>query len=165
MKLNFILQSQLTKKDLQKIIDLKKSHWNYTDEEHINWINENIIKDDIHVLMTNGENIVGYLNLIKTEVILNNQKQSFLGIGNVCASEKGIGYGKALLFGVQKYLTENNYRGILFCKDFLVAYYKKIGWKLVSKSFVISEKYKSINIMFYNVDGQFDRVEYNGRNF
>lgn len=77
MKLRLILHYQLTEQDLEKIVSLKKIHWNYSTEEHKNWIDNNINKDDIHVLMIENEVLVGYLNLIQTEVILNNETQLF----------------------------------------------------------------------------------------
>lgn len=165
MEFVFLVQSQLTEQDLEKIISLKKIHWNYSTEEHKNWINNNIKKDDIHVLMLENEVLVGYMNLIQTEVFLNNEIQHFLGIGNVCSLEKGLGYGRELLIGVQNYLFENNYKGILFCKDKLVGFYTKFGWTLIDGSKIISKNYKNVNVMFYNVDTNINRVEYDGRNF
>lgn len=165
MKLRLILHCQLTEQDLEKIVSLKKKHWNYSTEEHQNWINNNINKDDIHVLMIENEVLVGYLNLIQTEVILNNEIHFFLGIGNVCSLEKGLGYGRELLIGMQKYLFENNFKGVLFCKDKLVGFYSRFGWKLIDKNKIISENYKNVNIMFYNVDTYIKCVDYKGRKF
>lgn len=79
--------------------------------------------------------------------------------------EKGLGYGRELLIGMQKYLFEDNFKGILFCKDKLVGFYSRLGWKLIDRNKIISENYKNVNIMFYNVDTYTKCVEYRGRNF
>jgi hypothetical protein len=165
MKFDFYTQSQLSEQNLKKIINLKKKHWDYSEEEHKKWIDNNINENDIHVLMFQDEILVAYLNLIQTEVILNNREHFFLGIGNVCSLEKGFGYGKELLVGMQKYLVQNDFKGILFCKDKLVDFYVKFEWKLVPKNRVISENYKNVNVMFYNVDTNVEFVDYKGRNF
>ncbi len=165
MEFVFLLHSQLTEEDLEKIVSLKKIHWDYPIEEHKNWIYNNIKKDDIHVLMLENEALVGYMNLIQTEVVLNDETQPFLGIGNVCSLKKGLGYGRELLIGVQKYLLKNNYKGILFCKDKLVDFYTKFEWTLIDDNKIISKNYKNVNIMFYNVDTNLNCVEYEGRNF
>ncbi|WP_281310647.1 hypothetical protein [Flavobacterium flavigenum] len=165
MKFNFCTQSQLTEQNLKSIVNLKKKHWDYSEEEHKRWINNNINGEDIHVLMFQNEILIGYLNLIHAEVILNNEGHFFLGIGNVCSLEKGLGYGKELLVGMQKYLDQNNFKGILFCKDNLVDFYNKFGWKLVPKNKIISENLKNVNVMFYNIDDNIECVAYKGRNF
>lgn len=165
MEFLFLLHSQLTEQDLERIISLKKKNWNYSTEEHKDWIYNNINKDDIHVLMLENEVLVGYLNLIQTEVFLNNEIQRFLGVGNVCSFEKGLGYGRELLIGIQNYFFENNYKGILFCKDKLVGFYTKFGWKLIDGSKNISKNHKNVNVMFHNVDTYINCVEYDGRNF
>ena len=115
--------------------------------------------------MLENEALVGYMNLIQTEVVLNDETQPFLGIGNVCSLKKGLGYGRELLIGVQKYLLKNNYKGILFCKDKLVDFYTKFEWTLIDDNKIISKNYKNVNIMFYNVDTNLNCVEYEGRNF
>jgi predicted GNAT family N-acyltransferase len=165
MRLKFILHSKLTEIELQNIILLKKYNWDYSTEEHKIWIENNILNDDIHVIMKKDGYVIGYLNLVKTEVLLNDQKYFFWGIGNVCTLEKGLGFGKELLIKTQKYLIINNYKGFLFCKDHLVGFYNKFGWELVPTKYVTTDKFKDVNIMFYNVDVSYKKVEYNGRNF
>lgn len=165
MKFNFCTQSQLSEQNLKKIINLKRIHWDYSEEEHRKWIGNNIYKEDVHVLMFQNEILVGYLNLIRTELILNNETQFFLGIGNVCSAEKGFGFGKELLVGMQKYLVQNDFKGILFCKDKLVKFYSKFEWELIPKDKIISENLKNVNTMFYNVDAYVESVDYRGRNF
>ena len=116
MKFVFLLHSELSKTDLEKIISIKKKHWNYTSKEHENWISDNIFNDDIHVMMLENEILVGYMNLVNVEVIINNQKKSFLGIGNVCSLIQGKGYGKKLILGVQEFIIKIILREFYFVK-------------------------------------------------
>jgi hypothetical protein len=165
MKFKFYKHSKINQQELEKIADLKKRYWNYTSEEHLNWIERNIKADDIHVLMFEKENLVAYLNLINTEVVINNVVQPFIGIGNVCSSEKGKGYGRRLLIEVNNFLTDYNQSGILFCKEELVNFYKKFRWILIDKSFANQVFFKNINVMVFNFGQNIIRFEYLGRNF
>jgi predicted GNAT family N-acyltransferase len=165
MEFQFHRQSQLTEQDIEKIVSLKKIHWDYTIEEHKNWINNNLRKDDIHVLMLENEVLVGYLNLIQTEVILNNETQSFLGIGNVCSKERGKGHGKKILMEVNNYLLVNNQLGILLCKDELTAFYKKYNWVLLDKCLASQVFSGTINVMLFNIDFKIVSFNYTGRIF
>ena len=73
----YLLHSKLSKTDLAKIISIKQKHWNYSSKEHENWIRNNIINDDIHVMMLENEILFGYMNLVNVEVIINKQKNIF----------------------------------------------------------------------------------------
>ena len=107
MNFKFLEHSHIIENELLEIVALKKTHWHYSIEEHISWMQNNIKQDDTHVLMYNKEEVlVGYLNLIKTDVVINNMNYPFLGIGNVCSKEKGRGYGNELLIEVNKFLIK-----------------------------------------------------------
>src|SRR5947209_1919910 len=131
MEFKFCMHSQISSKELRNIIELKNIHWKYTVDQHLSWIKENILDADIHVTMYKNNKLLGYLNLVVIKVKLNNKDCDIYGIGNVCSRENGYGYGKELLIGIQQYLIENDCRGILFCKNALVPFYKKFGWDLI----------------------------------
>lgn len=165
MQFKFCPHFQLNKQELEKIIDLKKRHWNYTSEEHINWIELNIKADDIHVLMYKKKKLVAYLNLIKTEVVINDMIQPFIGIGNVCSSEKGKGYGRKILVEVNNFLKGDKLNGILFCKDNLIDFYQKSNWVLVNKSLTDQIFFNYINVMILNFHSKIKSFKYMGTNF
>ncbi|MFE3871963.1 hypothetical protein ACFX5F_12100 [Flavobacterium sp. ZS1P70] len=165
MEFKFLLQSQITAIELESIVSLKKLHWDYSIEEHINWIKANIQADDIHVLMVENNELIGYLNLIKTQVIINSKTHPFLGIGNVCTRNKGKGYGKDLLTAINNYLIINSLNGILLCKNDLMGFYSKVNWVLVDDSIRDQNSYKNINFMLFNYEDEITDFKYSGRNF
>lgn len=155
MRFKFCKHSQIAQQEIQKIVDLKKIHWNYTSKEHLNWIERNIKAEDIHVLMFEKEELVAYLNLINIEVIINNTIQPFVGIGNVCSSEKGKGYGSILIKEVNEYLLLQNQTGILLCKDTLLSFYSKNGWKLIDKNKVEAD-FSLFYTMVFNINRELE---------
>ncbi len=155
MEFKFCKHSQIAQQELEKIVDLKKRHWNYTSEEHLNWIERNMKAEDIHVLMFEKEELVAYLNLINTEVIINNTTQPFIGIGNVCSREKGKGYGSILIKEVNQYLFLQNQTGILLCKDTLVGFYSKNDWKLIYKNKVEAD-FSLFYTMVFNINTELE---------
>jgi len=161
----YLLHSKLSKTDLAKIISIKQKHWNYSSKEHENWIRNNIINDDIHVMMLENEILFGYMNLVNVEVIINKQKNIFLGIGNVCSLIQGNGYGKKLLLDVQEFIINNDFKGILFCNDKMVSFYKKYNWNLIDHNVVKSKNIKKTNIMTFNFKNNISCFEYNDRIF
>lgn len=165
MEYKFIKHPELSIRELEKIIDLKKIHWKYSTEEHNDWIKKNINDNDIHVLMFENEILVGYMNLVQTEAILNNEKINFSGIGNVCSKEKGKGYGKHLLVGVNNYLSVQKQKGLLLCKDDLVVFYEKFNWKLIDKKLTSKLVTEGVNFMVYDINCNIICFDYTGRNF
>jgi hypothetical protein len=165
MEFKFLLQSQITAIELESIVSLKKLHWDYSIEEHINWIKANIQADDIHVLMVENNELIGYLNLIKTQVIINSKTHPFLGVGNVCTKNKGKGYGKDLLTAINNYLIINSLNGILLCKNDLMGFYSKVNWVLVDDSIRDQNSYKNINFMLFNYEDEITDFKYSGRYF
>lgn len=150
MQFKFCKQSQINKEELEKIVDLKKIHWNYTIKEHLNWIKLNVKDNDIHVLMFEKEELKSYLNLINIEVRIDYKTKLFFGIGNVCSKEKEKGYGSLLLKEVNNYLVKENKTGILLCKDSLVLFYLKNDWKLLDKPLVKAD-FNLLNTMVFNM--------------
>jgi len=151
MHFKFCKHSQIARQELEKIVDLKKRHWNYTSDEHLSWIERSIKADDIHVLLFEEEKLVAYLNLINTEVIVNNTVHPFVGIGNVCSSEMRKGFGRVLIKEVNYYLIAQKKIGILLCKDTLVGFYYKNGWKLLDK-LKVEANFLLFNTMIFNIN-------------
>ncbi len=135
MNWRFIAHKDLTTAEEICIAKLKDQHWKYGFKSQIRWMKENIRPDDLHLVgevEINGKiKIQAYSTLSNIRVIIDGKTYKFIGIGNVCV-EKDVqhsGIGMQLMDVVGKYLDEEN--GILLCKDALVNFYEKNGWKFV----------------------------------
>ncbi|WP_231458833.1 hypothetical protein [Pedobacter sp. Leaf132] len=150
---------------LEEICKLKAIRWNYPLEEHKSWMQKNIEANDYHLLVSKDQQLVAYSNLINTFASINGELTVFKGIGNVCTRESGQGYGNILMDSINISLFEHNWKGILLCKDHLIAYYQKFGWSLVKKKEILSPIADGINYMIYNHKLKVNSFEYSGRNF
>lgn len=152
MKIHFIKHSDLDTYYLLKIIDLKNQHWDYSTQEHEDWIKNNIAKDDFHLLLTdNNDILLAYLNMTNIEVVQNSQiKISGFGIGNVCVDKgfnnKGLGL---LLMQIANYHIKNlEKQGFLLCKTSLVSFYKKANWQLFDGEFLVNHENIEAKLMY-----------------
>lgn len=160
-----IKHSDISEEQLTEICKLKAIRWDYTLDQHKKWMIENIQANDFHILINDGEKPIAYTNLVDITAIINDENVQVRGIGNVCTSETGKGFGNVLMEEVNTVLTQNQWKGILLCKDHLVPYYEKFGWKLIDKHSVQAEKYNEINFMIYDFPQVVASLTYNDRNF
>ncbi|ELV7524838.1 oligosaccharide flippase family protein [Flavobacterium psychrophilum] len=127
-------------------------------------IDENLKKDDIHVMMFDKGCLLAYKNLVQVEEVINDKKTAFLGIGNICSKEKGKGLGQELLQEVNAFMEEKKLYGILLCKNELIGFYAKYHWVLVDK-IILNEKLNGINVMLFNLNDNVEYLNYECRNF
>lgn len=166
-KLKVIRHSDISRNDIDEIIHIKHKAWPYSYLDQVKWIEDNIETSDLHVLLLNNEDAIAYLNLINIELTIDENIYYAFGIGNVCATERGKGYGKELMLHTNHYLRENNKIGLLICKQNLVSFYKGVGWKPIEK------ENTRVNIpnpehvyMCFNIEKIENRsIMYNGRLF
>lgn len=150
---------------LNEIIKIKSVAWPYSYENQKKWIDSNLNDGDIHVLLSDGKQYLAYMNLIKTSVIIDSEKLAIYGIGNVCALEKGKGWGKDIIIAVNQYLNKIDTLGVLFCKKDLVKFYSENGWNLIPQSqFKIDNEDKTIYCMINKII-KFETLQYNGKLF
>lgn len=154
----------LSKDKLLEIIDIKSVRWNYSVDQHLDWIKKNIQADDKHILFYLENQLIAYTNLVNVIADINGEKTSFKGIGNVCTLVSGKGYGNLLMGAINDVLTQNNWKGILFCKDHLVKYYEKFSWRVVEKN-KIKSNFNEVNIMIFNCELNITTLYYQDRNF
>ncbi|WP_445720475.1 hypothetical protein, partial [Flavobacterium sp.] len=151
MNIRFIIHKDITENELLNVIKIKSKVWPYSLDNQLIWIKENIKDDDIHVLLSDENNIFkAYLNLIEIVLEFNKELISGFGIGNVCALEKGKGWGKKLMKLTNSYLEINKKMGLLFCKSNLIKFYTDSNWELVPKKKIKISYYNETYVMVFN---------------
>lgn len=166
MKTLFLKNSGISVDKLTDIATIKSMRWHYPLEKQIQWIEHNLLSEDLHVLLLNNdEDPIAYSNLVNINVIINGRSCAYKGIGNVCTSESGKGYGNVLMKEVNHFLLSNKMSGLLFCKDQLVDYYEKFNWVLIPRENIKTDTFKHVNFMVFNTEDPVKTLEYNGRNF
>ncbi len=156
-----VKHSEINDEILDQIVEIKRISWNYSFQEHIRWIKDNIKEDDFHFLLYDKGELIAYMNLVNVCVISGNTYLAFLGVGNVCTKYKGRGDGNMLMKELNGFLSETNKRGLLFCKTNLVSFYLKNHWKLIQNLHPSSD----INTMAFNFNDNDGELRYNQRLF
>ncbi len=156
---NLVTHEELTSSELDSICNIKGIFGSYTMEQQIEWIECNIEPLDKHLLMYLGNKLVGYLNLINIELTIDSLPVKGVGIGNVCVSEQGKGFGAELMNYLTRLLTKENWIGMLFCNKATVKFYNKYGWDLLDKSFCDKETMVLMNGI------PFKEFSFSGRQF
>lgn len=165
LETDLIPHCEISINKLAEVIEIKSFRWSYSEKQHKNWINENLLQDDLHLLIYEDGKLSAYTNFISTEAIINNNIYSFMGIGNVCTRTSGKGHGSVLMKTIGDILIDNSWNGILFCKNHLINYYEKFGWELINQERIIGNKNHDINIMTYNFNEIINSLHYCGRDF
>lgn len=161
-EIKLIRHQNVTEQDIKEVVDLKSKQWNFSLDKQMLWIKNNIKNSDLHMLLLLDKKSVAYLNLIDVDLIVNGMLRKGLGIGNVCAIEKGKGYGFELMKEANKIISSLNKIGFLFCKEPLLKFYHSLGWReLESKNYKI--RGDSLKVMVFNIkyDNEF-LIEYDG---
>ncbi|MBF6597920.1 MAG: hypothetical protein ITF98_06800 [Fermentimonas sp.] len=164
--LKIISHSELESEILNEIISVKSVPWDYSYENQLEWINNNLKNNDLHLLLFMRNKSVAYLNLISIDLIIDKVSYKAFGVGNVCAIEKAKGYGKELMKLTNKFIVDNQKLGLLFCKSELASFYLMNNWRLVDKNKItLSFDDSNITSMLYNFKGEYNSIIYNSRPF
>ncbi len=154
----FVKHRDLTEDLLTSICLIKASAWDYPIEEHKRWILENLKDSDIHVILEVDGNPMAYLNLVRTQVKVNNHGYvDVIGVGNVCCKSKNNGIGSRLMKVVSNYFLANDLKAILFCGQRLLTFYKSFGF-MVSAIFEDGK-----HLLGFNLEDM--PFQYEGENF
>mgnify|MGYP000856164634 CR=1 FL=1 len=137
-----------------RIAHLKDQHWPYGLESQILWMKNNIAMDDAHLMGEEQDesevDLRAYITFTNLVVMIDDLQVSCIGVGCVCVDKtvQHTGTGKNLMQEAEKYINEQGQMGILLCRDPLVPFYEKCGWKLVQykSAFVAGNNYDH-NIM------------------
>ena len=163
--LEIIRHNDILFRDLLRAVAEKNVAWPHPVESQVKWIIDNMQPDDMHVfLKENGED-KAYMTLSPVTAPMNGVDTPFMGVGCVCAVQRGVGLGNVLMESVNKWLVENGHRGLLFCKNNLIKFYQKNGWNLIEPENVIFDaNHDGVFTMSYNC-GEIKRMEYSDRLF
>jgi len=164
--LMLIPHKDVNRQQIEEIIEIKSKAWPYSFNSQLEWINTNLKGADLHVLLLLRGSIIAYLNLIEIEIKIDGISQKCYGLGNVCASEKGKGWGKEIMTQTNSFLKLKNKIGLLFCKKSLVNFYKLNNWELVEKNkLLLLFDNESIETMIFNSSTEYNHLEYLGKQF
>lgn len=165
-KLSLIPHSEVSQDYLNEIIRIKQISWPYSFDDQVNWMHVNLQECDIHVLLSLDDKFVGYLNLIQISVMINNMQFSGLGVGNVCTTVRGNGWGKELMLLTNNYLRKNKKIGLLFCRDRLVNFYCMCSWRKID-NLKLRVRFDNSNIvsMYFNYSEPVQLIEFSGKLF
>lgn len=163
--IKYIRHADMTQLDLVDVINLKKKQWDYTVDEHLNWIAENLKASDIHVFLTLENKNVAYLNLIDLNIFVDNKIAASWGVGNVCAVERGKGFGREIMKEVNKYINDSVRIGLLYCKPKLLSFYSDLNWIELSKGNHVKVD-EELKAMILNLElNQNTSIKYDGQIF
>lgn len=164
--LELIKHSDASPEIIDRVIALKQKAWPYPLESQKKWIEENLSAEDIHVFLIADHEYAAYLNLIKIQVCVNDQIYDGYGIGNVCASIKGKGFGNKLVRLTNNYLVEINKPGLLFCHTPLIRFYTGCNWELLQSDKCVEPVLEEeIHAMTFNVPVEIKSLKYQGKLF
>lgn len=164
LKTKIIRHADIKQNEIDNIIALKSVFWQYSYESQINWLKKNLHDQDLHLMVYDNEQLVGYLNLVNIQIAINGTDLPALGVGNVCTSQSGKGYGSVLMSQLNTYLLENNWIGILFCRSEIELFYAKFNWENIETGLLQIENL-SASMMIFNFNLPIVHVKYDGKLF
>ena len=129
------------------------------------WMLENLKDEDMHLLLYEGEILQAYLNIIPDRIILDAEEIKIFGIGNVCARTKKQGYGSLIRQHANNLIIKEDLVGLLFCKQALLPFYERFGWKTVDQGKLQIKDERPFFAMIFNHDLPRETLQYFGKLF
>ena len=152
MTIDYITHTDCSREQLLEICRFKNLNWQYPIESHLAWLDRNLLPNDTHVLLSDGNTLVGYLNIVNLVLDTDGTQQPALGIGNVCVHPdyKGLSLGALLMSAAKYYCRRNNRIGVLLCQDKNTAFYNACNWHRFAGTVSIPSHDNTTNINFYS---------------
>lgn len=100
-----------------------------------------------------GERVYAFGMLKPVTITLQDRHYDILGIGNIIAVEKGVGYGKTLMTAIKEYLQQQDKTGLGFCWPTVVQFYRQCGYEVFD---AVVDRFR---YSFAARDGRKDRQE------
>lgn len=165
MELQLIKHDDILFRDILRAVSVKSIAWPHPIESQLKWIIDNMHPNDIHVFLTDGKADRAYMTLSPVEALVDGNPISFLGVGCVCTRDHGRGAGKELMTRINQFLLDENHKGLLFCRQELIQFYKKFNWNLIPIEKVrFISPHEGVYTMTFNCEGTV-WFDYSGRFF
>ncbi len=163
--LKVIQHADISKDELDEIIQIKSVAWPYPYEKQQEWINQHLKNSDLHLILKNNK-AVAYLNLVDIEIEIDHKLFNAFGVGNVCAIEKGKGFGNELMILTNQYIKTKQKPAMLFCRPELICFYEKFGWLTIEKDKIkLAFKNRNIVTMGFNIKSNLQLIKFFGKTF
>ena len=135
MKFQSIKTSELNKKQIDQILNLKNSHWAHGYESQLTWFKKNALVNDLHNLLFINNEIIGYTFLANRSLkILHlntiNEEVSYTLFATLILSKKYRNFfyvSKFMKFN-SEIIVKKNKPSFLLCHGHNVKLYKFFGW-------------------------------------
>lgn len=156
LRWKIVQHNDITDSDLIAIARLKDQHWTHGIDSQLEWMTRNLERSDFHLFGANTDaELVAYLALVNINLTINDEdcSCSYLGLSNVCVDRniEKKGMGSKLIFHANEFIKKNNRPGILLCKDSLIPFYTKNGWRVLEyHNAVVGREDYLKNIMIFN---------------
>ena len=160
MKFQSIKTSELDKKQIDQILNLKNTYWKYGYESQLTWFKKNSHKNDVHNLIIINDEIVGYTFLgSRTFEILHLskiiKKLPYILFETLILSYKyrNFFYVSKLMKFNSKIINKKKNPSFLLCHNPNVKLYKFFGWSSINVSdFKVPDHPRNLKGMVYNFD-------------
>lgn len=159
MEFNLINHDDLTMQQLRQIAGVKAQHWVHPIDSQIKWIQETYKPCDAHIVLMDGDTVVGYVGVALINIVADGKPLDIYGISCLCVDKQylGKGYGLVLMERALKFAKDNGKNICLLCKEKLVKFYEKCGYTVFAPESISVEQedYEHI-FMVYDASGSRD---------
>ena len=138
MEFVLINNAELTEEQLYNIANIKSQHWPHPIDSQIEWMRKNYNCLDTHIILMDGAIAIGYVAIVGLNVVANEKGINSLGISCLCVDQRyhSHGYGSLMMERALKFADDNKRSICLLCKEKLVGFYNKCGYKKVVPDFI-----------------------------
>ena len=144
---------KLKKAQIVNICKLKNTHWNYGFKSNLKWFKENVKSNDIHNLIYHNSKLIGYTLLRIRSFLLGKIKSKYFYFDTLIIDKKyrKKGISLPLMKLNNEVIVKKNKISFLICQNRSIEFYKKYGWKKMSKRiFSIMDHKFDKNGMYFN---------------
>jgi aminoglycoside 2'-N-acetyltransferase I len=108
------------------------------------WCHSPLAGDDLWFLYRRDGQLAGSCRLLHRRAKAGDDELVLGGIGNVCShpDARGIGAAKACMLAAAEYMLQSGKVdfGMLFCRERVVGFYRKVGWREIENDIVSASR-------------------------